>query len=70
MVAFEFPFLFQSRNNTEDFEMFTLDDVDAAFDKIIQLKYSQSVSLKGKHLSHITGYCLWGHKLASSDTET
>lgn len=40
--------LYQSRNNTEDFEMFTLDDVDAAFDKIIQLKYSQSVSLKGK----------------------
>ena len=38
----------QSRNNTEDFDMFTLDDVDAAFDKIIQLKYSQTVSLKGK----------------------
>ena len=46
---------FQSRNNTEDFEMFTLDDVDAAFDKIIQLKYSQSVSLKGKlNLMHNT----------------
>ena len=28
--------------------MFTLDDVDAAFDKIIQLKYSQNVSLKGE----------------------
>ena len=39
---------FQSRHNTEDFNLFTLDDVDAAFDKIIQLKYSQTVSLKGR----------------------
>ncbi|UYV67077.1 CPSF2 [Cordylochernes scorpioides] len=37
--------LFQSRHNSEDFTLFTLDDVDAAFDKLIQLKYSQSVSL-------------------------
>ncbi|XP_035228825.1 cleavage and polyadenylation specificity factor subunit 2-like, partial [Stegodyphus dumicola] len=40
--------LFQSRHNTEDFDLFTLDDVDAAFDKIIQLKYSQTINLKGK----------------------
>ena len=40
--------LYQSRHNTEDFNLFTLDDVDAAFDKIIQLKYSQTVGLKGK----------------------
>lgn len=33
----------------EDFDTFTLDDVDAAFDKIIQLKYNQSVALKGKY---------------------
>ena len=39
--------LFQSRHNTEDFDLFTLDDVDSAFDKIIQLKYSQVVHLKG-----------------------
>ncbi len=39
---------FQSRHNTEDFDLFTLDDVDAAFDKIVQLKYSQTVNLKGK----------------------
>lgn len=32
--------------------MFTLDDVDVAFDKIVQLKYSQTVHLKGTHLSH------------------
>uniref|UniRef100_A0A2L2YDG7 Cleavage and polyadenylation specificity factor subunit 2 n=1 Tax=Parasteatoda tepidariorum TaxID=114398 RepID=A0A2L2YDG7_PARTP len=40
--------LFQSRHNTEEFTLFTLDDVDAAFDKIIQLKYNQSINLKGK----------------------
>lgn len=38
----------QSRNNMEDFDLFTLDDVDAAFDKIVQLKYNQSISMKGK----------------------
>lgn len=38
----------QSRHNTEDFTLFTLDDVDAAFDKIQQLKFSQIVNLKGK----------------------
>lgn len=37
----------QSRNNSEDFTLFTLDDVDSAFDKIQQLKYSQIVNLKG-----------------------
>ncbi|RWS18002.1 cleavage and polyadenylation specificity factor subunit 2-like protein [Dinothrombium tinctorium] len=40
--------LHQSRHNYEDFTLFSLDDVDAAFDKIIQLKYNQSVALKGK----------------------
>lgn len=42
--------LYQSHYNMEDFDLFTLDDVDAAFDKIIQLKYNQTVSLKGKLL--------------------
>jgi len=40
--------LYQSHKNNEEFEIFTLDDVDAAFDKIVQLKYSQNVGLKGK----------------------
>ena len=40
--------LYQSRNNSEEFEIFTLDDVDAAFDKIQQLKYSQTINLRGK----------------------
>lgn len=38
---------FLSRHNVEDFDVFNLDDVDAAFDKVIQLKYNQSVSLRG-----------------------
>ncbi|RWS25149.1 cleavage and polyadenylation specificity factor subunit 2-like protein [Leptotrombidium deliense] len=40
--------LHQSRHNYEDFTLFSLDDVDAAFERIIQLKYNQSVALKGK----------------------
>lgn len=39
--------LYMSHYNMYDFELFSLDDVDAAFDKIIQLKYNQSVSMKG-----------------------
>ena len=39
--------LYQSRHNSEEFDLFTLDDIDAAFDQIIQLKYSQTVQLKG-----------------------
>lgn len=40
--------LYQSRHNSQDFDKFSLDDVDVAFDKIIQLEYSQPVDLKGK----------------------
>ncbi|VDP06542.1 unnamed protein product [Soboliphyme baturini] len=39
---------YQSHQNVEDFEVFSLDDVDVAFDKVQQLKYSQNVSLKGR----------------------
>ncbi len=35
---------FLSHHNVEDFSLFTLDDVDAAFEKVQQLKYSQQVS--------------------------
>ena len=38
----------QARHNIEDFSLFTLDEVDASFDRITQLKYSQTVELKGK----------------------
>ena len=39
--------LYQSRHNSEEFELFTLDDVDMAFDLIMQVKYLQTVQLKG-----------------------
>uniref|UniRef100_A0A4X1SMM9 Cleavage and polyadenylation specificity factor subunit 2 n=1 Tax=Sus scrofa TaxID=9823 RepID=A0A4X1SMM9_PIG len=56
--------LYQSRHNTEDFTLFTLDDVDAAFDKIQQLKFSQIVNLKGKKIfsyqwPYKVSYCLY-----------
>ena len=41
-----------SHYNAEDFNKFDLDDVDNAFDKVVQVKYSQSVPLKGiKYIS-------------------
>ncbi|XP_066244891.1 probable cleavage and polyadenylation specificity factor subunit 2 [Euwallacea similis] len=40
--------LYQSQYNMKAFMLFNLDDVDATFDKIIQLKYNQSIALKGK----------------------
>lgn len=40
--------VYSSRSNCEDFDLFTLDDIDLAFEKIHQLKYSQTVSLSGK----------------------
>ncbi|XP_075221606.1 cleavage and polyadenylation specificity factor subunit 2 [Lycorma delicatula] len=60
--------LYQSRHDMEEFNMFTLDDVDAAFDKIVQLKYNQSVPMKGKGYGltiipmpagHIIGGTVW-----------
>ena len=40
--------MYLSRVKCEDFELFNLDDIDAAFESIIQVKYSQTISLKGK----------------------
>lgn len=40
--------LHQSKHNYEDFTLFTLDDIDLAFERIVQLKYNQSLELKGK----------------------
>ena len=39
---------YQSRKNVEDFEIFTLDEVDKAFEMMTQLKYNQTMPLKGK----------------------
>jgi len=57
---------FQSHQNEEDFELFSLDDVDNAFDKIVQLKYSQNVNLKGRgHGLSITPYAA-GHMIGGT----
>lgn len=41
---------YQSRANSEDFTLFDLDDVDAAFEHFKQLKYSQHFVLSGNFL--------------------
>lgn len=60
--------LVQSHNNMEDFQLISLDDVDATFEKMIQLKYNQSVPLKGKGYGltitplpagHMVGGTIW-----------
>ena len=33
---------------SEEFNLFDLDDIDIAFEKIKQVKYSQTINLKGK----------------------
>lgn len=60
--------LFQSRNNYEDFELFTLDDIDLAFERVTQVKYNQSIVLKGRGqgitltplpAGHMVGGTIW-----------
>ena len=41
-------FCCQARHSVEEFDAFTLDEVDKAFDMITQLKHNQTVQLKGK----------------------
>ncbi|XP_048486095.1 probable cleavage and polyadenylation specificity factor subunit 2 [Plutella xylostella] len=42
--------LYQAHRNVSEFDLFTLDDVDNAFDRIVQLKYNQTIDMKGKGL--------------------
>lgn len=37
-----------NHHNTREFNLFTLDDIDNAMDKIEQVEYNQKVALKGK----------------------
>ncbi|XP_077966270.1 cleavage and polyadenylation specificity factor subunit 2-like isoform X2 [Styela clava] len=68
--------LYQSHHNTEEFDKFTLDDVDMAFDRITQLKHNQTLTLKDKghglsitpiHAAHIIGGTSW--KIVKADEE-
>jgi cleavage and polyadenylation specificity factor subunit 2 len=38
---------YQSRHNSEEFTLWNLDDVDVAFEKFTQLKYSQNYTFLG-----------------------
>lgn len=63
MFVYDF---FLSHQNYRDFEHYSLDDVDTCFEKIIQLKYSQHVSLKGRgHGLSITPYAA-GHMIGGT----
>ncbi|KAH7697660.1 hypothetical protein AAVH_35256 [Aphelenchoides avenae] len=54
-------------NNVEDFTLFNFDDVDAAFEKVQQVKYSQTILLKGDNglqitpfpAGHVIGGAIW-----------
>lgn len=56
---------FQSKEQSEDFGLFSLDDIDAAFDLFHQLKYSQTIQLpQGITISpfaagHTVGGTIW-----------
>lgn len=41
--------MYQSKTNEIEFKTFTLEDVDNAFDKITPVRYSQPISLTGRH---------------------
>ncbi|XP_031484063.1 cleavage and polyadenylation specificity factor subunit 2 [Nymphaea colorata] len=54
-----------SRKQVSDFELFTLDDIDAAFQNITRLTYSQNYHLSGKGegiviAPHVAGHLLGG----------
>lgn len=42
------PFLMSLLQQVADFELFTLDDIDAAFQNVVRLKYSQNHLLNGQ----------------------
>ncbi|KAF2359510.1 Zn-dependent metallo-hydrolase RNA specificity domain [Trinorchestia longiramus] len=59
---------YQSHHSYDEFELFDLDDVDTAFERIIQVKYHQSINMRGKGLGmsvsalpagHMLGGCMW-----------
>ncbi|KAK3129391.1 hypothetical protein QOZ80_6BG0478820 [Eleusine coracana subsp. coracana] len=56
---------FLSRWQVSDFDLFTLDDVDSAFQNVVRLKYSQNHLLNGKGegiviAPHVAGHLLGG----------
>jgi len=58
--------VYQARHNIEEFDLFTLDEVDASFEKITQLKYNQSILLKGKGQGLVITPLPAGHMLGGT----
>ena len=46
---------FESRNMYEDFDLFSLDDIDAVSDRMVDLDYEQIFALKDKVTGMATG---------------
>ena len=68
--------LYQARHSIEDFAKYTLDEVDRTFEMMTQLKYNQTVNLKGKGeglsitplpAGHMLGGAMW--KIVVNDGE-
>ncbi|KAI8068327.1 beta-lactamase-like protein, partial [Gongronella butleri] len=68
--------VYQSKANEMEFDTFTLEDVDNAFDKITPLRYSQPIALPGKCLgititayaaAHSVGGTIWKIKQDTND---
>ncbi len=55
-----------SKTSSEEFDLFTLDDVDACFEQFVQLKYAQRMQLPGNGQGiEITPYAA-GHMLGGA----
>jgi cleavage and polyadenylation specificity factor subunit 2 len=68
--------LYQARHSMEEFDKYTLDEIDRTFEMMTQLKYNQTVNLKGKGegisitplpAGHMIGGSIW--KIVVKDGE-
>lgn len=57
---------FLSRKQVSDFDLFTLDDIDSAFQNVIRLTYSQNYHLSGKGEGIVIAPHVAGHMLGGS----
>ncbi|RXG68189.1 putative cleavage and polyadenylation specificity factor subunit 2 [Armadillidium vulgare] len=57
---------FQSHHNYDEFEYFSLDNVDTAFEMITQVKYNQSIPMRGKGIGLSVAAQPAGHMIGGS----
>ncbi|XP_035706591.1 cleavage and polyadenylation specificity factor subunit 2 isoform X2 [Folsomia candida] len=55
-----------NRSNVEEFKLFNLDDIDSAFDNILQLEYNSTINLKGSGLGISITALPAGHSLGGT----